>query len=296
MRNSKETDFEKEIFLSRFFAVDFNFLDTYELEMVAGRAFDEQQQTDRNFKIIINETGAKKIGYTDLNEAIGGKCHTKWMAKKIDTTATGTIIGVMKDFHFQSLKNKIEPLVIFIAEDWMSRISIRFKDGKGQETIAFVEKTWKDHFPDVQFNYSFINEYLQAYYNDEDKLQSILVVFTLLAIFIASLGLFGLAIFIAQRRVKEIGVRKAMGASSESIIFLLSKSFMGWVFIANIIAWPIAWYIMGMWLDNFSYRIQMNVWTFLLSGLAAVTVALLTIVYRSWLAASSNPVDSLRYE
>jgi len=202
----------------------------------------------------------------------------------------------MKDFHFQSLKNKIEPLSIFLQEKWMNRISIRFEPGKEQEAIAFVERTWKDHFPEVQFNYSSINDYLKTYYNAEDKLQTILVVFTLLAIFIASLGLFGLAIFVAQRRIKEIGVRKALGASSGSIVLLLSKSFLGWVLLANVIAWPAAWYFMDAWLGNFSYRVQVNIWTLILSGLAALVVALLTIIYRSWLAANRNPDDSLRYE
>jgi len=291
-----ESDMQKEHVLSRLFAVGFDFIPTYEIEMVAGRAFDKDISTDVNFKVIINEAAARKVGYTDYNEAIGDKWHVDWIAENIDSTATGKIVGVMKNFHFQSLKNKIEPLTIFLAEQWMNRITIRFGENTDQEAIKFVEATWKDHFPDLQFNYSFINDYLRTYYNAEERLQTILLVFTLLAIFIASLGLFGLAIFVAQRRVKEIGVRKAMGASSESIILLLSKSFMIWVLLANIIAWPAAWYFMDAWLSNFSYRIQLNVWTFLLSGLAALVVALLTIIYRSWVAANRNPVDALRYE
>jgi len=291
-----DTDLLDEPLMSRFFAVNFDFIDTYKIEMVAGRAFDKSQSTDKNFKVLINEATAKKIGYTNLNDAIGGKMHVDWIAENIDSTATGSIIGVMKDFHFQSLKNKLEPLTIFVKEEWMNRISIRFEPGKEQEAIAFVEATWKDHFPEVQFNYSSINDYLKTYYNAEGKLQTILVVFTLLAIFIASLGLFGLAIFVAQRRIKEIGVRKALGASSGSIVLLLSKSFLGWVLLANLIAWPAAWYFMDAWLDNFSYRVQVNIWTMLLSGLAALMVALLTIIYRSLVAANKNPVDSLRYE
>jgi putative ABC transport system permease protein len=291
-----DTDLLEEPVISRLFAVNFDFIDTYEIEMVAGRAFDKNQSTDKNFKVLINEAAARKIGYTDMNEAIGGKMHVDWIAENTDSTATGAIIGVMKDFHFQSLKNKIEPLSIFLQEEWMNRISIRFEPGKEQEAIAFVESTWKDHFPEVQFNYSSINDYLKTYYNAEDKLQTILVVFTLLAIFIASLGLFGLAIFVAQRRIKEIGVRKALGASSGSIVLLLSKSFLGWVLLANVIAWPAAWYFMDAWLGNFSYRVQVSIWSMILSGLAALVIALLTIIYRSWLAANRNPVDSLRYE
>ncbi len=291
-----DTDMKKEKVMSRLFAVDFDYIPTYEIEMVAGRAFDKAISTDRNFKVIINESAAKKVGYIDLNESIGDKWHVDWIAENIDSTATGIIVGVMKDFHFQSLKNKIEPLTIFLAEDWMNRITIRYKENTDQQAIAYVESTWKDHFPDLQFNYSFINDYLRTYYNAEERLQTILVVFTALAIFIASLGLFGLAIFVAQRRVKEIGVRKAMGASSISIILLLSRSFLVWVLLANVIAWPVAWYFMDAWLSNFSYRIQINVWTFLVSGALAMVVALLTIIYRAWVAASRNPVDALRYE
>lgn len=291
-----ESDMQKEPLLSRLFAVNFDFIDTYEIEMAAGRAFDKNQSTDKNFKVLINETAARKLGYTNLNEAIGDKLHVDWIADNIDSTAKGAIIGVMKDFHFQSLKNKIEPLTIFLKENWINRISIRFEPGKEQEAIAFVETTWKDHFPEVQFNHSSINSYLKTYYNAEEKLQAILVVFTVLAIFIACLGLFGLAIFVAQRRIKEIGVRKALGASSESIVILLSKSFLIWVLLANLIAWPAAWYFMDAWLSNFSYRVQVNVWTMVLSALAAILVALLTIIYRSWIAANQNPVDSLRYE
>lgn len=291
-----ETDMKKEKAMSRLFAVDFDFIPTYQIEMAAGRAFDKEISTDKNFKVIINETAAKKVGYENPEDAIGDKWHVDWIAKEIDSTATGEIIGVMKDFHYQSLRNKIEPLTIFLAGDWMNRISIRFKEGTDKEAIKFVEKTWNDHFPGIQFNYSFINDYLRTYYNAEVRLQTILMIFTILAIFIASLGLFGLAIFIAQRRVKEIGVRKAMGASRENIILLLSRSFRVWVLLANLVAWPVAWYFMDNWLSNFSYRIQMSVWTFVLSGLAALVVALLTIIYRSWVAASRNPVDALRYE
>ncbi|MCF8366625.1 MAG: ABC transporter permease, partial [Bacteroidales bacterium] len=134
-----DTDLLKEPLMSRLFAVNFDFIDTYEIKMVAGRAFDKNQSTDKNFKVLINEAAARKIGYTDLNEAIGGKMHVDWIAKNIDSTATGTIIGVMNDFHFQSLKNKIEPLTLFLKEDWINRISIRFEPGKDQEAIAFVE-------------------------------------------------------------------------------------------------------------------------------------------------------------
>jgi len=291
-----ETDLKKDMFLSRFFAVGFGFLETYETEMAAGRSFDEKLSTDKQFKVIINETAAKKLGYATPEDAIGGKWTSEWVSDRIDSNSVGRVIGVVKDFHFQSLRNKIEPLTLFLYEDWMNRISIRYEEGKQKEAIAFVEKTWKDHFPDIQFNYEFINDYLRTFYKAEAKLQTILLIFTLLAIVIACLGLFGLAIFVARQKVKEIGVRKALGASVASIVYMLSKTFTRWVILANIIAWPVAWYFMNEWLSSFSYRIQLNAWTFILSGLSALIIALLTISYRSWRAARRNPVDALRYE
>jgi putative ABC transport system permease protein len=291
-----ETDIQDDVFLSRLFPVNFDFLETYKVEMAAGRNFKEDFATDKNFKVIINETAVKKLGYENAEDAIGDKFHADWIAENIDSLSQGQIVGVMKDFHFQSLKNKIEPLAIYIYKDWMSRITVGHQPGKTEETINFVEATWNDHFPDVQFTYSFITDYLTTFYKAEEKLQTILLVFTTLAIIIACLGLFGLAIFIAQQRVKEIGVRKAMGASIGSIVMLLSKSFTKWVIIANILAWPIAWYFLEEWLSNFQYRIDIDVWLFFISGFLALIIALITISYRSYVAALKNPIDSLRYE
>ena len=169
-----ETDVQKEMFISRFFAVDFGFLEAYKVEMAAGRAFDENNSTDTDFRIIINETAAKKLGYATNDEAIGGKFHSEWLGNHIDSNAVGKIIGVTKDFHFQSMKNKIEPLAMFVSKDWINRISIRYAPENKKEAIEYVEKTWKDHFPDVQFTYEFINDYLRTFYKAEENLQSIL--------------------------------------------------------------------------------------------------------------------------
>jgi len=291
-----ETDKQEDLFLSRLFAVNYDFFETYKIEMAAGRTFNKDFSTDKNFKVIVNETAIKKLGYTSAEEAIGDKFHVDWLAENIDSLATGQILGVMKDFHFQSLRNKIEPLALFMYEDWMNRITVRYAQGKDKEAIQFVENTWNDHFPDVQFSYSFIHDYITTFYKAEGKLQSILLIFTILAVVIACLGLFGLAIFIAQQRIKEIGVRKAMGASIPTIVFLLSKSFTKWVIVANLLAWPLAWYFMDEWLSTFQYSIKLNIWVFLVAGLLALVIALLTITYRSYLAARKNPIDALRYE
>ncbi|MFP4470630.1 MAG: ABC transporter permease [Bacteroidales bacterium] len=291
-----ETDKLEEMFLSIFFTIDYDFFKTYEIEMVAGRAFDEQYATDRINKVVINETAARKLGYTDMKDAIGDKYEVQWLKEEMGYEEEGKIIGVMKDFHFKSMKNKIEPLTLLLHEDWMNRITIRYQEGKEKETIAYVEGIWKKHFPDIDFDFAFIDDYLTTYYRAEQKLQIILLVFTILAIVIACMGLFGLAMFIAQQKVKEIGVRKAMGASIGSIVFMLTRTFTKWVVLANVIAWPVAWYFLNKWLDNFQYRTEINIWLFVLAGLLALAIAVLTVAHRSYSAASKNPVDALRYE
>lgn len=291
-----ENDVQEELFLSRLFAVSWDFFETYKLEMAAGRAFNKNYPTDRNFKVIINETAARKIGYQAPEDAVGEKWTAEWIQQEVDSLSEGQIIGVVKDFHFQSLKKKLEPLTLVLDEDWMAKISIRYEPGRDKEAIAWVEKTWKDHFPDVHFEYSFVNDYLTKFYKADQKLQTILMIFTLLAIFIACLGLFGLAIFVARRRTKEIGVRKALGSSAFGIVLLLTKAFSKWVIIANLIAWPLAWYFMNEWLSSFAYRTPMGPWLFVSAGLLALVIALLTIAHRAYVTAQRNPVDALRYE
>lgn len=291
-----ESDKQEELFLSRHFAVNWDFFETYKLQMVAGRAFDKKHATDKNFKVIINETAAKKVGYTNPEDAIGDKWNSGWIRSEVDSLFEGQIIGVVKDFHYQSLKNELQPLSLFLDQDWMNRISIRFKEGQDENAIRYIESTWQNHFPEIQFDYSYVNDYLTKFYKADEKLQAILLIFTILAIVIACLGLFGLAIFIARQRIKEIGVRKALGASTASIVFLLSRSFSKWVIVANVIAWPTAWYFMNEWLSTFQYSTSLSPWIFVLSGLAALLIALTTIAYRSYTAAQSNPVDSLQCE
>ncbi len=291
-----DTDKQKELFLSKFFAVDFDFLKTYNIGMAAGRAFDEKNSTDKLNRIIINETAAKKLGYSDPKDAIGDKFHSSAIAEELGTEETGRIIGVMKDFHFKSMKSQIEPLTIFIANDWMNRISVKCRPGHDQECIGLVESAWKKHFPNVDFQYEFLTGYLKAYYKDEQKLETILLVFTILAIVIACMGLFGLAMFVAQQKVKEIGVRKALGASVRTIVLMLTTTFTKWVVLANLIAWPLAWYFINEWLGNFEFRIRINPWIFILSGLLALLIAVITVVHRSYRAAAHNPVEALRYE
>ncbi len=293
------TDVQQEAFLSRYFAIDFDFFDTYGLEVVAGRAFSDDFESDKTEgRYIINETAAKKLGLSNPEEAVGlDYGPPEQTAHYLGKEGQGEIIGVVKDFHFQSLRNKIESLTLLIApNDWMSRISVKVKEGTTESVIPFIEETYKKNFPDIQFTYSFIEDYLKTHYVGEEKMQQILISFTILAILVACLGLFGLATFIARQKVKEIGIRKAMGASVGNIMFLLTRSFSKWVLLANILAWPVAFYFLDKWLDNFQYHIKLQFWTFIIAGLLALIIAIVTVSYRAYRAGAQNPVDSLRYE
>lgn len=293
------TDIQKEAFLSRHFAIDHDFIETYGIEMAAGRAFSDDYESDKTeSRYIINETAAKKLGFQNYEEILGRDFGApEEFEQYFGKNSMGKIIGVVKDFHFQSMRNKIEPLVLFLfPPERLSKITVRIKPGLEKEAVPCIEGLYKKHFPDVQYSYSFIENYLNGYYVGEKKLQTILISFTILAIVIACLGLFGLASFIAQQKVKEIGIRKSLGASVTSISILLSRSFSKWVLIANIIAWPVAYYFLSRWLDNFQYRIELGIWPFILAGLIALFVALLTISYKAVMAGKQNPVNSLRYE
>ncbi len=178
----------------------------------------------------------------------------------------------------------------------MNKISVKFEDSKEKEALTYIEKVWNEHFPNVQYSYSFINDYLVKYYKADHKLQVILLIFTILTIIIACFGLFGLALLNTRQRVKEIGIRKAFGAGTANIIILLCKSFSKYILLASIIAWPIAWYFINEWLSTFHYTTRLNLWIFFISSVLALIVALMTIIYQSYRAAISNPADILRSE
>jgi putative ABC transport system permease protein len=265
--------------------VDFNFIDFYKMKIVLGRSFIKDSLQDLQSAYILNETAAKAMG---LENPIG---------KKFGTGRTGgQIIGVVEDFHFASLHSKIEPLVLKLDPDYLRVLSVRINSLNISNTLTFIQNKWKKVFPDFPFVFSFLDERIENMYKVERKLGQSFNYFTLIAVILSCLGLLGLASYMTEKKTKEIGVRKVLGATVPNILFLLTKEFTKFVFLANIIAWPIAYYIMNKWLQNFAYRIDLSVWIFILSGLAALVVALITIGYQSIKAAMANPVDSLRYE
>ncbi|NIR47059.1 FtsX-like permease family protein [candidate division KSB1 bacterium] len=226
-----------------------------------------------------------------MEEALGKQLHR--LDAQGQVGRTGVILGVVNNFHYQSLHETLKPLVIpFGAWDY----AVRINPHNISETISYMQKTWETMVPGMPLNYRFLDDNIDQLYRKEQKLGQIIQYFTILAIFIACLGLFGLASFTTQTRTKEIGVRKVLGATVPSLVLLLSKEFTRLVLMAFVIATPIAWWAMNRWLENFAYRIGIEWWIFALAGALALTIALLTVSSQAIKAALTNPADSLRYE
>ncbi|MFC1898089.1 ABC transporter permease [Candidatus Cloacimonadota bacterium] len=267
----------------RYLRVDKDFIETMDIEIVEGKSFADW--TSENPAFILNEKALKAI---QLKEPIG----------KIASNFRGTeaeIVGIAKDFNFASLHNTIEPLVIELNPRWCSKILIKF-NGNPAETIEFLQSKIKEMSPDAIFSYTFLDDKLNTLYENEMRLNSIFKTFSILAIIISCLGLFGLSAYYAEMRTKEIGVRKVMGASISNIVRLLSSKFLLWVFVANLIALPIAWLAMQKWLQNFAYKIEISPFVILISFVISILIAFITVSFRTLKAAAANPVNSLKYE
>lgn len=285
--------FFKEISESEKVAVPFifaghDFATVYNLEMVAGRDFSKAFSTDTNFVYLVNESAAKQY---DLNPAIG-----RVIASGDRNPQRGPIVGVVKDFHFAPLHQKIEPLVIGLFNGPLQYISVKLTSTELSQTVGQIEKLWAQIEPDRPLEFSFLDDQLDQVYRFEAQLGKIVSYFTALASFIAGLGLFGMASFAAEQRTKEIGIRKVLGASVSGVIALLSRDFARLVFWGFMIAAPPAYLAMNRWLNDFAYRIALGPGIFLFAGLAAFAIALLTVSYQSIKAALTNPIEALRYE
>jgi len=266
--------------------VDHDFIKTFSINCVKGRNFSKQFPSDLDNSYIVNESAIKEWGW---QSPIGKQL-------SIGNRKRGTVIGVVEDFHFKSLHQEIEPMVLYINPDWFSYFSVKIAPQNISETLNFLKTKWQEIFPEQSFQYSFMDNEIQDLYSFEAKLAKIFIIVTLLSIFISCLGLFGLAAFTIEQRIKEISIRKVLGSSVLGIWLLLSKEFSKWVLMANIIAWPIAWFAINQWLQNFAYRIGFGIWIFLLAGLIALVVSMLTISVKSVRAAMANPVKGLRFE
>jgi putative ABC transport system permease protein len=268
--------------------VDYDYIPTFKMELAAGRNFSREMGTDPTQAFIINETAAKRIGWESSEEAIG-----KGFGYG---NRNGQIIGVVKDFHFESLHQEISPIVMFLSKTDLSQISIRIGPENIPQTMAFLKDIWAEMRPDFPFSYYFIDENFDLLYRTEEQLGKIFSIFAFLSVLIGCLGLFGLASYSAERRTKEIGIRKVLGASASGITVLLSKEFTKWVLLANVIAWPVAYLIMSRWLQSFAYRAGMGVGIFLLAGGVAWVIAFLTVSYQAIKASIADPITALKYE
>jgi predicted permease len=274
----------KEINMNTDF-VDYDYFETLGIEMAKGRTFSRDFATDAEQAYIVNEELARQM---DMDQPVG-KRFAFW-------NEWGTIVGVVKDFHFQSVHNKINPISFRLNPSWLRRLYVRIKPDEIPATLGFIKNTWNRIVPEYPFEYRFLDESFEELYASEQQMSAITNAFTILGIFIACLGLFGLAAFMAERRTKEIGIRKVLGASVPKLMYLLSSEFLKWVLVANILAWPIAYLVAQRWLQNFAYRAPITMDIFLFAALLSLLIALVTVSFKALKTAMANPSEALRYE
>lgn len=263
--------------------VDYDFFKTYQMTMSQGRFFSRAFTTDTS-AVILNEAAINVMG---LENPIG---------KRFTHAKDFHIIGVINNFHYKSLRHSVEPLIIKLRPDWDTFLSIRITNTNIPETIQLLKTVWEEYNPDRPFNYNFLDERLDRQYRAEQRMSVFFLYFAVLAVCISCLGLVGLATFTMAQQTKEIGIRKVLGASNSGLFLHLSRSFIKWVILANLFAWPLAWFIMNAWLQNFASQTSIGIYIFLISGFTALTIAIMTVARQSIKAARANPVDSLRYE
>jgi len=287
-----EGHFDQEDVTMPYNMVEYDFFKTFGMKIIEGRSFSRSISTDRTEACIINESAARLMGF---NSAIGKQIYFDHPAFE-ESYKQVRIIGVVNDFHAHSLHKEIAPSIFRMHEPYLSYVYIKIQPGEISQTLDYIEEMTEVFAPDYPFRFEFMDRTYNRLYEMEIRMGKIINIFTLLAIFISCLGLFGLASYTIEKRTKEIGIRKVLGASVPKITSMLSFEFLKWVILANVIAWPVAWYFMGQWLDNFVYRIDLKLWIFLGAGLIGLVLALLTVIFQATKAALSNPVDSLRYE
>jgi putative ABC transport system permease protein len=276
-----------------FVFIDHDYLDTMGMQIIDGRGYDVEIPTDLEESSLITQRTAEVLGWGD--KSLGKKLEFGAGPDNAATRRTH-VIGVVKDFHYNSLHNQIDPLVLMLSDEPLRTITLRVNQQNIQSTLDFMETKWNEFCPTFPFSYKFLDESLKAQYEAEAKTGRIFSYFTFICIFIACLGLLGLTSYTTEQRSKEISIRKVLGATESSIIYLLTMNFAILVIISNLIAWPVAWYGLRKWLDNFAYSTDISVWFFAVSGILALLIAVLTISLKAIKAARSNPADALKYE
>jgi len=275
------------------YQIDPDYVSLMGMQLKEGRDFSWDIMSDKGSGCLINEALVREI---DRDSLIGKHFdHPSWYITAIPTERI-EILGILKDFHYKSLRQEIEPLMFVWGDDWVNYINIRVRPDDIAGTLAAIEKEWKEVSPQYPFEYTFMDENFDRMYRSDERLGKIFRYFAALAIFIAMLGLFGLAAFIAEQRTREISIRKAMGASMTGVTLLLVREFTWLVLISSVIAWILAWQWAKNWLQEFAYRMELNIWIFIASTLVALLIAWITVTSQTIKAAGTNPADSLRYE
>ncbi|NQU86658.1 MAG: ABC transporter permease [Mariniphaga sp.] len=281
------------------FPCDYSFASLFKLQFLSGNNFSEKNKdVEGSGEYIINEAAVHRLNHTNPDEIVGKEFKLNFSTPGSDIEIPrGKIIGVVKDFHLKSLKSVVEPLVLFKCDKlWLINFVVSFKSGMREEALNDMNGVWNTLFPEYPFQYEHVGAIYKKVYKAELLQASLLSIFTVIALFISSMGLFGMALISTQHRTKEIGVRKVNGANVDEIISMLNKDYAKWVVIAFIIACPFAWFAMNKWFENFAYKMGLSWWIFLLAGILAMGIALLTVSIQSWKAARRNPVEALRYE
>jgi putative ABC transport system permease protein len=264
-------------------SVDYDFLETFGIELTSGRTFSKEIAADsKNF--ILNELAVKDAGFDSP------------LGKRFTFRHEGTVIGVVKNFHFRSLRWPIEPLLIGMVPELNSHAFVKVRSGDIPAAVDFIKNTVERVVPGFPFSFSFLDEAFERLYRSEQRLENLLKAFAFLAILVSCLGLFGLAAFMAEQRTKEIGIRKVLGASARDIILLLCREFALWVLVANAVAWPVTYLVLRRWLKNFAYQTSIGPGIFIVSAALALAVALFTVSIQAVRAATANPVKALKYE
>ena len=291
------SDGEKERSANVFIG-DHDYVKTLGLRIMAGRDFSKDMATDLEEGFLINETAVKEWSFGTPDKAIGQKISwNKWNnSDTANPVKKGKIIGVVEDFHYKSLHEKVTASVIHLYPQVLFAVALKLKTTDMKKTIAHIGNVWSKFVPGYPLDYKFMDETYATMYKAEGKLSELLWIFTIMAIVVGCMGLFGLAAFSAEQRTKELGIRKVLGATAFDIVGLLSKNFLVLVAIASLIAFPIAWWAMNSWLKDFPYRVSISWWVFGIAIVAALAVALLTVSFQAIKAAVTNPVKSLRTE
>jgi putative ABC transport system permease protein len=284
-------DGPKRDLTSTLLVVDHDYLNLYKISLLTGKNFSSELSANGK-EYIINEALAKELLKDNPKAPV-----ESLVGKNFGFDSIGTIVGIAKNFNFNSLHYKIETLFLVNQKEWgFNTMSVKINGGKASNAVSFIQSVWQKNFPDHPFEYQFLDDHFADVYRADTQVSSVVGVLATLAIVISCLGLFGLASYSAERRTKEVGIRKVLGASVQNITAMLSKDFLKYVLIATLIAWPLAWFAVHKWLQEYAYRITISWWVFILAGIMACLIALVTISFQAIKAAIANPVKSLRTE